>query len=303
MVAPRRSLGSNRNGQSAKVERIYIFDAKGARYEAKLLGKDDNRDIALLQIQKASQPFPFIQLPTDKPSNLVLGGELALLGRSQAPGNLSISIGIISGLKRNSGHSMQTSALMNYGNIGGPIIDRSGRLLGMANALSPESSWRQNCGVGFYFQAHHLAEAIETLAKGKTLDPIPQPLIGVRIDSDSVTGRARVMGLSQHGPAQRAGVAVGDIIVSLNKQPIQSHLMLVDAIEQAGVNQEVELVVLRNNKEVTLTLTIQDRQDIIRAQRDARRKAREQRRKEREAQQQEDKEEKKTKKTKKTREK
>ena len=170
-----------------------------------------------------------------------------------------MSIGIISGLKRNSGHSMQTSALMNYGNIGGPIIDRSGRLLGMANALSPESSWRQNCGVGFYFQAHHLAEAIETLAKGKPLDPIPRPLIGVRIDSDSVTGRAWVMGLSQHQCTTRRRSSG-----RYHRKPQQATYPkpphVVDAIEQAGVNQEVELVVLRNNKEVTLTLTIQDRQ-------------------------------------------
>ena len=68
---------------STKVERIYIFDATGARYEAKLLGKDDNRDIALLQIAGFAA-IPLYPTAHRWPSNLVNGGD-AVFGEAKLP--------------------------------------------------------------------------------------------------------------------------------------------------------------------------------------------------------------------------
>ena len=278
MVGPRRPLAGNRGGRQGRVERVFVFDHHGKRYKATILGRDNSRDIAVLQIEDPPSDLSAVTLPREADESLVLGTELALLGRSQAPGNLSMSIGIISGLKRNSGRSIQTSALMNYGNIGGPVINRQGRVLGMANGLSPNSSWRQNCGVGFYYQSSHLAKAVDILSQGKKMQPIPQPLMGVRIDSQGSTVGARVTDVVPSSPAAEAGIQSGDIIVSYNSLPIRSHLMLIDAIEQTGVNKTVQVVVLRDAEEVGLELTIKDRIEVQRAQREARRKEREARR-------------------------
>lgn len=239
-----------------RVERIWVYAADGQRRAAELLGKDETRDIAVLRVPGLPAATPVLAPAGELPGDLRIGQGLALLGRAEAPGDLTVNIGVLSALQRYRHRFLQISALLNYGNTGGPVIDADGRLLGMACKLWPGSNWRQNCGVGFCLKADELAEVVPVLAAGEQPPPLERPAIGVRLDHAAEVTGALIEAVTADSPAAAAGLQNGDLIVGIDDVPIDDFISLANHIVQHEVGDRIRLRVRRGDRELELTVVI-----------------------------------------------
>ena len=239
-----------------KVKAIYVYLPSGQRVEAKLLGRDSFHDLAVLKINAPDgKRLPRVALGSS--SGLAQGRMVAALGRSEPPGRVTINAGSISAVGRYSGTCAQTSALLNYGNLGGPVVDLEGAVVGMASHLTERTPWRQNCGVGFVLVAEKILELLPALKEGKTVERPHRPFLGVQADMGALdVPGARVARVLPNGPAAKAGLRDGDVIVEFQGQAVDGWLTLLRAIRASAVGQEVTVKVMRDDDEVTVTITL-----------------------------------------------
>jgi S1-C subfamily serine protease len=180
----------------------------------------------------------------------------------------SLTTGVVSALDRSLPaedgrtiieHLIQTDAAINPGNSGGPLLDSSGRLIGINTAIfSPSGAY---AGVGFAVPVDTVNRVVPQLvAKGK----YTRPVLGVEIDerlSQQVAARSGAMGVvvanvTPGTPAEAAGLRAGDIIVGFNGKPVTSAAQLVNRLDEQKVGDTVRLTVQRDGKPVDLTATL-----------------------------------------------
>jgi S1-C subfamily serine protease len=232
-----------------KVKTIYIYLPDGSRTEAKLLGKDGFYDIAALKIDISPgtklKPVEWSVKP------LTQGSAVAVLGRSESPGRITLNSGSVSAKGRFEDTCTQISALIDYGNLGGPVIDLDGKSVGMAVRLSDKTPWRQNCGVGFMLNADQIEKFLPDLKAGKKLERPVRPYLGVEADggANDVKG-AKVKTIPVKSPAGAAGVLAGDIIVSFDQKPVENWRALLLALHARKPGDTVSVTVKRGDKEV-----------------------------------------------------
>ena len=236
-----------------RLKTVTVWLPDGRRAEAEVRAGSSYHDLVLLRL-KSHKPSAHIAL-TAEPA-LPPGAALAVLGRSQAPGGLTLNAGILSARDRYRDTCLQTSALINWGNLGGPCIDRDGRLMGIAVHLGSQTPWRNNCGVGFVLRAGVAAQVVDELKAGRVPKVPPRTYIGVQFDTGAldVVG-ARVVRLAKDGPAAKAGVKPGDIITAWAGTAIASTLAAAKAIDEAAPDQPVTLTIQRAGKPQTITIT------------------------------------------------
>lgn len=240
--------------------KTFVYFASGKRLEAKLLGFDAGYDLAVLQLLgDAGATYPSAKLASA--AKLTQGRAVAILGRSEPPGGLTLNSGWVSAAGRSRNTSCQVAALMNYGNLGGAVIDLDGSFVGMACKLNPGTPWRQNCGVGFMLNAETIAQALPMLKEGKPVDRPRLPFLGVGLDRDAPNVKgARVEQSLEGGPAQAAGIRVGDVIVEFNGKPVASFLELIAMIKDCKIGQQVKVQLLRGEEKLALDVTVGERE-------------------------------------------
>jgi 2-alkenal reductase len=228
-------------------------------------------DLAVLRLRNPRQLPPPITLGSS--ADLKVGQWAFSIG---SPFGLeqSLTTGVISALKRrlpsDAGHDLtnviQTDAAINPGNSGGPLLDSSGRMIGVSTAiLSPSGS---NAGIGFAIPVDAVNRVVPQLIRNGR---VATPGIGIVAAGDAVTTRfgtqgIMVLGTSPGSPAERAGLrgldpktgAVGDVIVAANGAPVRSLADLTDQIEQAGVGNTLELATQRDGKTKTVRMKVAD---------------------------------------------
>ncbi|MCW8131198.1 MAG: trypsin-like peptidase domain-containing protein [Planctomycetota bacterium] len=233
----------------AKIKHIYVYLADGARLEAKFVNKHDYFDLALLKIESAAgKALKPVELAKGDP--LAQGRAVAVLGRSEAPGGLTVNAGSVSGMGRRENICAQISALINYGNLGGPIIDLDGRVIGMATALNEKTPWRQNCGVGFLLPADKILEVLPDLKAGKKFEKPKHPFLGVQAAQGAMDVKgAKVASVVPTGPAAAAGIQANDLIVELNGKAVEDWPTLVKTIRDCQIDQVVKVKLKRGAEE------------------------------------------------------
>ena len=234
-------------------------------HEAKVIGKDPLTDVALIKVDLPNLPAAIISdsaklrvgdvvLAAGAPMELdhsVTMGIVSAIGRKD--------IGIVRGQGRNRGFEdfIQTDASINPGNSGGPLVDAMGRVVGINTAIFSRSG--MNAGIGFAIPIKMALTVVEDLLDdGK----VSRGYLGVQI-KDLDLDTAKDLGLKEEGgavvimvgsdsPAEKAGVEVGDVIVSVAGQRINdsSSLRLIVSGNKPGV--QIDLDVMRDNKRVTL---------------------------------------------------
>jgi S1-C subfamily serine protease len=240
-----------------KVSKIYVYLADGTRFEAQMLGKDTYYDLAALKIEPGQGKKLDSVEWVAAGSKLISGTDLAVLGRSEPRGPLTINVGTVSATGRSENTCTQISALMNYGNIGGPVIDLDGRVAGMAGHLNEKSVWRQNCGVGFMLNAQKIAEILPDLKTGKKLTHPERPVIGVQPDFGAATiVGARVAVVVPNGPAATAGLQAGDVIINFGGERISDWVRLLILIRTKKPNDLVAVKVKRGDKELPFDVKV-----------------------------------------------
>lgn len=252
--------------------RIYVtLNGDEQQYEAEVVATDSYSDLAILKIDKTGlTPVKF-----GSSSSLRLGDTVFVIG---SPYNglfaNSVSSGIVSGLHRemvlNSATQtfIQTDAAVNPGNSGGPMFNANGELVGIITRKSMLSTVTGETtsieGIGFAIPSDVASPVLEQLAQGQQV-----PRSGIGIMGSSLTEQGKqaynvengiyVASVSKGGPAEKAGLEVGDIITKLDGQAIGSMDEMIQLMESKNIGDSITLTYVRNGQENTATVTIGDK--------------------------------------------
>lgn len=272
-LGPQRSLGSGfiiskdgyiitNNHVIGNADQITVRLSDKEEYDAKVIGTDDKTDIALIKIN-AKHPLPSV--PLGKSADLQVGDWVIAIGN---PFGLeeTVTAGIVSAKGRVIGAGpyddfIQTDASINPGNSGGPLLNLKGEVIGINSAIFSQSGG--NIGIGFAIPID-LAKSVVTQLR--TTGKVTRGWLGVMIQSvtpelarsfglKEPTG-ALVADVTKDGPADRAGVKRGDVIIAFNGTSIKDSHDLPALVAQTPVGEKAEVTVLRGGKEQTFTVKL-----------------------------------------------
>lgn len=255
---------------------VRVTLADQSEWDAKVVGLAPDKDLAVLRI--TADAAHLAPLPVGTSSNLAVGQRVLAIGNPFGLDH-TLTTGVLSALGRElkspSGRVirdvLQTDAAINPGNSGGPLLDSSGRLIGVNTAIySPSGA---SAGIGFAIPVDTVKALLpQLITHGKPV----QPGIGIVPLADYWTTRFDITGVivrsvSDGSPAERAGlrglrmtgtgrVVLGDVITAVDGTKVRSVDDLLHAFEAAGVGGRVRLSVLRDDdtREVTVTLVAVD---------------------------------------------
>jgi len=257
VVAPARS--------NAVVESITVTLSDRTEYEARVVGRDEASDLAVLKIEPRS-PLPFVRFGDSEA--LRVGDWVVAMGNPFNIGS-TVTAGIVSAVHRNINVGLydryiQTDASINSGNSGGPLFDLQGNVVGINTALySPTGG---NVGIGFAIPADQAIPVVEALRRGER---VRRGYIGVsldRIDPEAAEAlrveRNRgelITSVTPGGPAARAGVQPLDVVLTVAGQPVTPDASLAYLISQQPIGSSVPIEVIRNGQRRTLNVQIAER--------------------------------------------
>ena len=244
---------------------ITVELSNGKKYGAKLMGRDNSYDLAVLKIDVTSAPT--LQLGN---SDLVQVGDAVIAIGSPLGLSGTVTSGIISSKNRavttgnGSGESsfinaLQTDAAINPGNSGGPLVDATGAVIGVNSAIATLGSSRQSgsIGLGFAIPINQAKKTAEQLIKtGSATYPIMGISVDTRFTGTGALISSESIGVTPGGPADKAGLKIGDIITNFDGVEINNSDELIVAIRSKSVGDKVKVKYIRNkiSKESTVTL-------------------------------------------------
>ena len=265
VVTNNHVIAPARNG--ATVEEITVTLPNRKEYQARLIGRDVESDLALLKIDASNLPF----VRFGDSTRARVGDWVVAIGNPFGIGS-TVTAGIVSALHRNIGSGaydryIQTDASINQGNSGGPMFDINGNVIGINTALiSPTGG---NVGIGFAIPAEQARPIVESLRRGQRYQ---RGYIGVSMQDldESVAGALGVpkdqgtliRGVTPGGAAARAGIQQGDVILSVGGKPITPDESLAFLVAQQPVGSRVPFELIRNGRRQTVTVTIAERPTV-----------------------------------------
>jgi len=249
--------------QGADAIQVSLQDGRLA--QAKLVGSDPDTDVAVLKIDMKKLPV----ITLGHSDNLRVGDVVLAIGNPFGVGQ-TVTMGIVSATGRNKlgintfENFIQTDAAINPGNSGGALVDAEGNLVGINTAMFSRSGGYQ--GIGFAIPTS-LAEDVmkEILQHGRPVRgwlgveaQAITPQIARALELDDTQGVV-VVGVVRGGPAHRAGLQPGDVIVAIDGKKIAEARQALLAISSRKPGNRVKLEVLRNGKSLTLEATAIER--------------------------------------------
>jgi len=235
----------------------------GTEYEAKVIGYESNNDVALIKIE-ASDLNAVIIANSD---NIRVGQPVYAVGNPFGDLVYTMTEGIVSALDRiatvdnKSIETFQFSAAVNYGNSGGPVYDLNGEVIGIVSAKIMGTSVE---GIGFAIPINDAIDIASKLIEHGYISG--RPLIGVTVNTvtsahaeyyDWVVG-AYIRSISPGSAAEKAGLMVGDIIISLGDSEIDSMDALLFTMRKYKAGDTVSIKVWRSGTEIEKTLTFDE---------------------------------------------
>jgi putative serine protease PepD len=229
----------------------------GTALRGRVVGSDQGNDIAVVKVDRGGL----------RPANLALKSDLQVGQMAVAIGSpfglqQTVTQGVVSAKDRSLSTPdgqvldvIQTDAPINPGNSGGALADRQGRVIGINDSIRSESGGNE--GVGFAIPIDTAAASAAHIVKG---EPIRTGYIGVSLNTPTL-GRAGAVvdDVTQGSPAEQAGLKVGDLIVKIGDQPIQSSADLAAQVQRLSPGQSAAVHVIRDGKEQTVTVKLGQR--------------------------------------------
>ena len=247
--------------------RILVTLNNGEEFESKIIGRDASYDLAILKILATGLPA----LQFGNSDEVAVGDSVIAIG---SPLGLSgtVTLGIISAKDRavtaggSAGetsfiNALQTDAAINPGNSGGPLINTAGAVIGVNSAIATlsgaSSAQAGSIGLGFAIPINQARKTADQLIKtGKATYPV----IGVLIDMNFAGPGAKVTASNDAvvagGPAQKAGIKSGDVIIEFGGKPINNPDELIVAIRSKSIGDRVEVKFKRGSSTRTTTIVL-----------------------------------------------
>lgn len=248
-----------------KAAQITVHLADGRDFPARVVGQDPRSDLALLKVQAQGLPA----IPLGDSDRLLVGQGVIAIGNPLGLAS-TVTAGIVSALDREQLSDgletsfIQTDASINPGNSGGPLINLRGEVVGINTAMvrSRGGTPRQASGIGFAIPINQAKRLLPQLAQGRVqrgrlglrIAPLTRAL-ATSLGLDRPRG-ALVQEVLRDSPADKAGLQPGDVVLSLNGNPVPRPSMLFQLTSTTGPDRKVQLVVLRDGKEVSVALVL-----------------------------------------------
>src|SRR5271166_4442077 len=235
--------------------------------KAKVLGRDETGDIALLQV-KPDKPLTAVQFGDSNAERV--GDWVLAIGNPFGLGG-TVTAGIVSARGRDIRQGpyddfIQTDAAINRGNSGGPLFNMDGQVIGMNTAIYSPSGG--SIGIGFSIPANMVKNVVAQL---RDFGHPRRGWLGVRIQqvtpdiAESLglhdANGAMVAGVNDGGPADKAKIKNGDIILKFNGQDVKEMRTLPRIVADSEVGQKVPVVLWRDGKEITVQATVAEKPD------------------------------------------
>jgi serine protease Do len=253
VVSPARS--------GATVEQITVILPDRREFEATLVGRDSASDLALLKIK--GNDLPFVRFGDSQ--QVRVGDWVVAIGNPFGLGG-TVTAGIVSALHRNLNAGVydryiQTDASINMGNSGGPMFDLNGNVIGINTALiSPTGG---NVGIGFAIPAEQARPVIDSLRKGErpqrgyigvslqTLDEDIAASLGIPKNQGEL-----IRSVTAGGPAARAGIQQGDVVVTVGGKPVTPDESLAYLVARQPVGSRVPIELIRDGRRQTVNVAV-----------------------------------------------
>jgi len=267
IISPEGYVLTN-NHVAGDADTIYVTLNNKRRYEAKIVGSDEMSDVALLKLVDAPKDLPVAMLGK---SESIRVGEMVLAIGSPLGYPNTVTRGIISAKGRTTGlnlfeNYLQTDAAINPGNSGGALLNMKGELIGINTAIASRSGGSQ--GIGFAIpidMAMHLVK--DLLDDGEVnrgfLGVMPQEVddrLRNHFGLDQVGG-ALITEVMPDTPAQKAGIRAGDVIIKIDGEDIRDLNHFRNCVAMLAPGKVVEMVLVREGKNMTVKVTLTQRDD------------------------------------------
>lgn len=254
-------------------DRAQVTLADRSTWQAKLVGKAPEKDLAVLKIEAPAKQM--IPIPVGRSTDLKVGQSVYAIGN---PFGLdqTLTTGIVSALGREIESVagipirdvIQTDAAINPGNSGGPLLNSSGQLIGVNTAIySPSGA---SAGIGFSIPVDVVRWVIPELI---TYGSIKRPSLGIELAPQQFVNRiglegALILDVQEGSNGQRAGlrptlrsryggIRLGDIIIKLDEEPIKSDNDLILALEKYEPGQTINLTIIREEEQQQLQIQLE----------------------------------------------
>ncbi|MGI9951238.1 trypsin-like peptidase domain-containing protein [Moorellaceae bacterium AZ2] len=234
------------------------------RFKARVVGADRDLDLAILKVD-VGKPLPYLKLGDADKARV---GEWVIAIGNPYGLDHTVTVGVLSAKgrpvdtqDRHYENLLQTDASINPGNSGGPLLNLHGEVIGINTAVKIDAQ-----GVGFAIPSTTVQPVLNDLmTKGK----ISRPWLGVVLQ-DMTPDIADYLGLSNAqgvlirevisgGPAAKAGLRTGDVILQVDGQAVNSASELVKLIQKKQVGQMIQLVIFRRGGQVNVTVTLAEK--------------------------------------------
>ncbi|MGY2438887.1 Do family serine endopeptidase AlgW [Pseudomonas sp. SDO52101_S400] len=250
------------NHVTTGADQIVVALKDGRETLARVIGSDPETDLAVLKIDLKNLPA----ITVGRSDNIRIGDVALAIGNPFGVGQ-TVTMGIISATGRNQlglnnyEDFIQTDAAINPGNSGGALVDANGNLTGINTAIFSKSGGSQ--GIGFAIPVKLAMEVMKSIIEhgqvirgwlGIEVQPLTQELA----ESFGLSGRPGIVvaGIFRDGPAQKAGLQLGDVILSIDGEPAGDGRKSMNQVARIKPTDKVTIQVMRNGKELKLTAEI-----------------------------------------------
>jgi len=239
---------------------VSLFDGRQAK--ARIVGTDPESDLAVLKVELEKLPA----ITFGRLDQVSVGDVVLAIGNPFGVGQ-TVTMGIVSGLGRRGlgintfENFIQTDAAINQGNSGGALVDTSGNLIGINTAILSRTGG--SLGIGF---AIPVSEARQVMEQIVATGSVTRGWVGVEVQDLTPelvesfrlpdTKGVLIANVVDGGPAQRAGVKAGDVLVEVAGKPVGDTATMLNVVAAVQPGKTATLKLLRNGKPMSLSLTV-----------------------------------------------